>query len=78
MTLEDLQQEVKDIVNDTIGSIFSLNTNGKEWTINITKGATIFKGSLEEVLSCYIEEITSYREPRTDFKHVTSHKKYIY
>jgi hypothetical protein len=78
MTLEALQQEAKEIVDDTIGSIFVLNTNGKEWTLNITKGATIFKGTLNEVLKCFIEEITSYRQLRTDFKHITSPKKYIY
>lgn len=63
-----------------MNSTFRLSPNDEDWTLYITKSRTLIKGSIDEVLQSYIDEILAYRKPcwKTGKKHISSQKFYTY
>jgi hypothetical protein len=72
------EETVRLIKKETCNSGFTLNCNEHEWTLIITATNTSYKGTLQEVLHLYIEELTSYRTHNTKRKHVKVTKPFIY
>lgn len=78
MTIADLLHRSKQLASETMNAAFRLSPNESDWSLYITKTATLFKGDLHEVLELYIEEIESYRKPVTDRSHIKIKKPFIY
>jgi hypothetical protein len=72
------EEAVRLIKAETHNSGFALSCDSEDWTLIVTETATKFKGTLQEVLHMYIEEIISYRTISIKKKHVKIRKPFSY
>ena len=78
ISINDIEKEVRKVKAETSNALFSMSCNEDEWTLIVSKTATKFTGTIEEVLKLYIEEITAYRTHNVKTKHVKHHKEFNY
>lgn len=72
--MEDKLKTLEQIVKETSNCEHRLTFDGMEWKIYIVASQTVFRGSLNEVIDCTIEEFLSYRAAAKQGEHFNNYK----
>lgn len=72
--MEQKLKTLEQIVKETSNCDHRLSFDGAEWKIYLVASQTTFRGSLEEVVDCTIEEILSYRMASGEGEHSKNYK----
>ncbi len=75
--MDEKLRALEQVIKETANCEHRLSFDGTEWKIYIVASQTTFRGSLDEVIDCTIEEFLCYRETSCQGEH-TNNYKYTY